>query len=52
MHRHWCPPLTPVLPRPRPAGWNSEQPPENRSKLFQTFHPTAANQHRAPRMEQ
>lgn len=34
--------LAPVPQRTRPAGWNSEQPPENRSNLFQTFHPTAA----------
>lgn len=35
-------PLAPFLPRTRPAGWNSEQPPENCSNLFQTFHPTTA----------
>lgn len=47
MHRHWChAPLR--LSRPHPAGWNSEQPPENRSNLFQTFHPTVhhARRHR------
>lgn len=47
MHRHRC--HAPLRPSSRaPAGWNSEQPPENRSKLFQTFHPTAAGRVERP----
>ena len=43
MHRQRC--YAPLRPSSRaPAGWNSEQPQQNRSNLFQSFHPTAAGQ--------
>lgn len=46
MHRQWC--RAPSRPSSSPTRWNSEQPPENRSELFQTFHPTADSQEKRP----